>query len=288
MSEEMSEGTFKETSIEIFEEIYEETPQKPSGKSSGIQLRTILKLGAGTALLLCLLAVGSIYAVYHGYFLLNNPSRSAYPVRGVDVSHYQGEIDWEVLSSQGIQFAYIKATEGSSHTDEKFSENWEAAEKTGLSVGAYHFFSFDSPWESQLAHFTQVVTTFPGMLPPVVDFEFYGDKKINPPDVTSATEQLVSLLEGLEEAYGMRPVIYATEEAWELYLKGRFDQYPLWIRNVTGKPHTGDQEWLFWQYTNRERLEGYGGEEEFIDMNVFAGDLDQWERWLLDVSRSGR
>ena len=64
------------------------------------------------------------YLIWNGRILLNNPSKTRYPVRGVDVSHYQGEIDWKVLGRQDIDFAYIKATEGSSHVDEKFSQNW--------------------------------------------------------------------------------------------------------------------------------------------------------------------
>lgn len=242
--------------------------------------KTILKMVTAAVLLLLLAGTGVVWAVFHGVILLNNPSKAHYPVRGVDVSHYQGTIDWQVLSGQGIQFAYIKATEGSSHTDGKFLENWEAAQNTDLQIGAYHFFSFDSPGESQLDHFIQVVEADFQMLPPVVDFEFYGDKKVNPPDAPSAREQLSTLLEGLEAHYGMRPVLYATEEAWEIYLKGWFDEYPLWIRNVTGKPDTGEQKWLFWQYTNRARLEGYEGEEQYIDMNVFAGSRETWKLWL--------
>lgn len=134
------------------------------------------------------------YAVYCGLIQLNNPSQKRYPVRGVDVSHYQGTIDWPVLAAQDLDFAYIKATEGSSHTDEKFAENWEAAKDTGLRIGAYHFFSFDSPGESQLKHFTETVPAFRQMLPPVVDFEFYGDKKVNPPDRETVCAQLDVML----------------------------------------------------------------------------------------------
>lgn len=79
------------------------------------------------------------YLIWNGRILLNNPSRTRYPVRGVDVSHYQGEIDWVVLGQQDIDFAYIKATEGSFHIDEKFSQNWSGAALSGLAVGAYHF-----------------------------------------------------------------------------------------------------------------------------------------------------
>ena len=219
------------------------------------------------------------YAVYCGLIQLNNPSQKRYPVRGVDVSHYQGTIDWPVLAAQDLDFAYIKATEGSSHTDEKFAENWEAAKDTGLRIGAYHFFSFDSPGESQLKHFTETVPAFRQMLPPVVDFEFYGDKKVNPPERETVCAQLDVMLQGLEAHYGVKPVIYATEDTMHLYLEGRYEEYPLWIRNVMKKPDTGNWNWVFWQYTNRKKLNGYEGDETYIDMNVFGGDRDAWEFW---------
>ena len=162
---------------------------------------------------------------------------------------------------------------------ERFAENWEAAKKTELRIGAYHFFSFDSPGESQLKHFTETVPAFDKMLPPVVDFEFYGDKKVNPPDQESVCTQLEVMLQGLEAYYGVKPVIYATEDTLQFYLEGRFEEYPLWIRNVVKKPDTGNRDWLFWQYTNRKRLAGYEGDETYIGVNVFCGSRDDWELW---------
>ena len=67
-----------------------------------------------------------------------------YKMNGIDVSRYQGDIDWEIIEGQGIDFAFIKATEGSSHIDPCFEKNWEEAEQTSIFPGAYHFFSFDS------------------------------------------------------------------------------------------------------------------------------------------------
>ena len=83
------------------------------------------------------------------------------------------------------------------------------------------------------------------------------------------------MLGKLEQHYGMTPILYATEETYRMYLEGRLDGYPLWIRNVTGRPDT-DRDWLFWQYSNRGRLDGYTGDERFIDLNVFAGDEARW------------
>ena len=131
----------------------------------------IRRIGILCALFLILTAT-AIGLVCSGAVLLNNPSASEYPVRGVDVSAYQGSVDWQTLSAQGIDFAFIKATEGSSFVDSCFAYNCAEAQKQSLSVGAYHFFSYDSRGESQAKHYIDTVAPFDGMLPPVIDLEF--------------------------------------------------------------------------------------------------------------------
>ena len=102
--------------------------------------------------------------IYAGIIQLNRPSREAYPVRGVDVSHYQGNIDWNKLEAQGIMFAFIKATEGSSHTDSMFQANWENVAQTELRAGAYHFFSFESSGQTQAENFINTVSFIDNMI----------------------------------------------------------------------------------------------------------------------------
>ena len=246
------------------------------------------RVAAGALLsALLLLGLGTAFAVYNGYFHVNGRASEKYPIKGVDVSHYQGEIDWKVLSDQNIRFAYIKATEGSSYVDDAFADNYAQARKTELKVGAYHFFSFDSPGSSQAEHFIRTVEAFEGMLPSVVDVEFYGDKKEHPPDADKVETELLEYLKRVEQAYDRKPVIYATLEAWELYIKGRFDEYPLWIRDIWKEPVLESdsedgvgQGWTFWQYTNRGRMKGFSGEEEFIDLNVFYGNEEQWRKFI--------
>jgi len=217
-----------------------------------------------------------ILLLYNGILWFNNPSKTKFPVRGIDVSVYQGVIDWTVLSKQGIHFAYIKATEGSSFVDEKFMTNFENAQKTDLLVGAYHFFSYDSSGLTQADNFISVVPRIEKMLPPVVDVEFYGDREKNPLSKTDTQVILTVLLNKLENYYGIRPIIYATQRSYELYIKDSYQDYSIWIRNVFMKPYLGDhREWTIWQYSNREKLQGYAGEEKFIDMNVFHGSLEE-------------
>lgn len=259
-----------------------------------MKIRKVLMISAGV--LLAVLAGGVLlgYCVFHGYLWLNNPSEKEYPVWGIDISHYQGEVapeTWEMLAEgeitakgHKISFAYIKATEGSGHTDGLFEDNWTnsgAVCDGSFRVGAYHFFSFDSPGTTQLQNFTGQVTAIEGMLPPAVDLEFYAGNEKNPPDKYQVLEQLQIMLDGLEEAYGSVPVLYATEESYRYFLEGEtdFTQYPLWIRNVTGKPDIGDRAWDIWQFTNRGLLKdengnGYFGSsaEAYVDINVFRGE----------------
>lgn len=218
--------------------------------------------------------------VYNGIVLLNNPSSEEFPVRGVDVSAYQGEIDWQKLSGEDIKFAFIKATEGSGYVDDKFSQNYENALKTDLRIGAYHFFSYDSSGETQAENFMNTVPNTDDMLPPVIDVEFYGDKKENLPDKDKTQEELDKLIQKLEEYYGKTPIIYATEKSYELYIAEKYDKCDIWIRNVYMKPSLSDgRKWTFWQYANKEQLNGYSGDEKYIDINVFNGSKSDFEQY---------
>ncbi len=246
------------------------------------------KLWIGAAVLLLFDAILFGLLIYQGKITINHPSEADYPIRGVDVSYYQGEIDWEVLAEEDIDFAFIKATEGSSHIDVRFEENWERSGKTGLKRGAYHFFSFESEGAAQAEHFISVVPKEEGMLSPVIDIEFYGDRFYNRPDVEETRKQLQSLLDRLEEHYGVKPLIYATESSYSTYIRGAFDEYPLWIRNVYFSPNMGmPGKWTFWQYDSEAKLQGYSGEEEHIDLNVFYGSERDWMNFLEDHTISG-
>lgn len=207
---------------------------------------------AVAVLMIC--GITLVVLLWNGVILLNNPSKSKYPVRGVDVSHYQGEIDWQVLASQGIDFAFIKATEGSSFVDDCFDFNFEEARKTKLYVGAYHFFSFDSSGITQAENFINTVEVFDDSLPPVVDVEFYGSKST--PTRDSIASELKPMLITLEEHYGKKPIIYTTEEVYQQFLSDDYEDYPIWIRDIISTPKLSDgKEWTFWQYTNRKRLD---------------------------------
>lgn len=211
---------------------------------------------------------------YNGIIFLNYFDEKNYEVKGVDVSHYQGDIDWEILSNQGIKFAFIKATEGKSFVDENFNLNYKNAIKTDLKIGAYHFFTYDTDGVLQAENFIKNVSKTENMLPPVVDIEFYGEEYT----VERTKEQLHLMLNKLEEFYEKKPIIYTTHETYNWYIANDFKDNYIWIRDVFFKPRLIDnREWTFWQYTNRAKLDGYNGQEKRIDINVYNGNMNDLE-----------
>lgn len=218
-----------------------------------------------------LIGISVIVSCYFSTVKLN---RSKYPVCGVDVSNYQGLIDWDKLEEQNVAFAFIKATEGSGHIDESARRNLERASKTSIKKSAYHFFSFDSSGETQAENYISVVGTDEIDMPPVVDIEYYADKKSNKPTKEETEQILRPLLEKLEEYYGVKPIIYTTLPVYFRYIKENFSDYPLWIRNVNFEPDL--MNWKFWQYCDKGELYGYKGEEKYIDLNVYNGTIEQF------------
>lgn len=245
-------------------------------------MKRLVRIVKGLALLF---AAGLVFCAllrWQGLLLFpQEAAPGAWEVFGVDVSSYQGEVDWPTLAEQGIRFAFCKATEGSGHVDPTFQQNWQNAREAGVLVGAYHFFSYDSPGETQAENFIAQVPVTAGALPPVVDVEFYGKHDRNPPSKEETWAILGPLLERLEEHYGVKPILYATYRSYKLYLVGETGDYPLWITRPIVGPM--DKPWTFWQYSHSARLEGYVGKEERIDLDVFRGSLEELKGMTLPV-----
>lgn len=228
-------------------------------------------------ILLLLLLIGALVGVlfYRGVLWFNMPSEARYPVRGVDVSHYQETVDWQVLAKQGLTFAYVKATEGSGTADECFAANWQGARAAGLYTGAYHFFSFESAGETQAENFISNVPKEADALPPVIDLEYYRTTDL--PDKETVQTHLRTLIDRLADYYGKQPVIYTTNACWRDYLSDIGRDYTLWMRSILTVPQGETAPlWSLWQYNPRGRLEGYSGGETMIDLNVYRGTLRQF------------
>ena len=203
-------------------------------------------------------------------------------LKGADISSYQGNTDWAELSKH-MDFVFVKATEGSGSTDDMFVENFTGAKEAGLVTGAYHFFSFDSAGSTQAENFINALESTgmtDGMLPPVIDVELYGKYTKEPLSAEKAVPEIKAMISAIEEKYGAKPIIYTTMKTRTRY-KEAFDGCMLWERNVFFRPLHND--WTFWQYSDSEKFGGYEGDEEFIDMNVFSGSMEDLEAITLST-----
>lgn len=203
---------------------------------------------------------------YRGIIHHNELFAMMYGTRGIDVSHHQGKIDWnQVAQDQDIQFVYIKATEGNDFTDDQFSANWQGAKAHGFRTGAYHYFSMKSSGVEQAQHFIQVVPQEANSLPPVIDVEIGLEY-----DPVKVRYELHNLAEHLEQHYGKKPILYVTHDRYDSYIKGYFNDYRIWIRDVYLPPTLGEQKWYIWQYSSRGRINGINA---YVDLNVVDGQL---------------
>jgi lysozyme len=209
------------------------------------------------------------------------PRPGDYEVGGIDVSRYQGDIDWSSVRASGVRFAWIKATEGGDRIDDKFAQNWAAAKAAGVPRGAYHFGYWCRPMQEQAAWFKAHVPNDPAALPPVLDVEWNGNSKTCPKRVPRdfAIAQMKVMLAAMEEAYGKKPVIYTSIDFHRDVMQGEFTDYPVWVRSVTCHPSLkyGTRRWHFWQHTAEGHITGIRGN---VDRNAFNGSLKDWQAWL--------
>lgn len=195
-----------------------------------------------------------------------------YEIQGIDVSHYQGTIDWEALrnamiNKSPVRFVIIKATEGSSLVDENFEDNFYQAREYGFIRGAYHFYSTKTPARQQAYFFLAKVTLEEGDLPPVLDVEHKPKEQ----SVEDFQKDVLTWLHIVEDRYHVKPIIYTYYKFKQNYLSdNRFSDYPYWIAHYYVDKMEYQGEWKFWQHTDAGRLNGIKG---YVDFNIYNGSF---------------
>lgn len=221
-------------------------------------------------------AFGALSLYRHGYIQINNPSLSDYPVRGVDVSEFQRGIDWpRLVEASKISFAFIRASEGARVQDRRFRVNWSQARGL-VARSAYHFFTFCTPGEEQATNFLDVLQQG-SELPAAVDVEFSGNCT-SWISLDAVRTQLHIFLSTVRSATGRTPILYVTSQSFERVIRGHFNGYPLWVRDVVSVPNVKDYpNLLFWQYAGNGRMSGVRG---LIDQNAFVGTTADYRALL--------
>ncbi|WP_137109528.1 GH25 family lysozyme [Rhodobacter sp. SY28-1] len=215
------------------------------------------------------------------------PGRSPdrYPVHGIDLSRFQTSVDWREARANGVNFAFIKATEGGDLVDPMFDAHWRGAAAAGVKRGAYHFFYHCRPAAEQARWFIKHVPRTPGALPPVLDMEWTPTSPTCTIRRDGATirEEAQIFLDILERHYGQRPMIYTTVDFFDDTELWRLKGVEFWLRSVADHPHGvyDGNAWSFWQYTSTGVIPGVAGS---VDINVFAGSRQAWADWVAQRS----
>ncbi len=253
-------------------------------KSDGVGLRGLFRRMPRWAFTLGAVCVVALYIWIFYYFFVGPTGfrwralygdakyPDGYEIHGIDISHYQGHIDWDKLQYAMIErcplrFVIIKSTEGSTRVDPRFNENFDNALEYGFIRGAYHFWSNKSTAREQAYHFLKHVHLQEGDLPPVLDIE-------HAPAGTSVEDfqrDVLTWLHIVEDKYHVKPIIYTYYKFKERYLSAPvFDDYPYWIAHYYVPKVAYQGAWKFWQHTDAGRLPGIKG---YVDFNIYNGSF---------------
>lgn len=217
---------------------------------------------------------------YHMYKSFNIPIPDKYSIHGIDVSSYQGKIDWQMVrnmheDSVHISFAFIKATEGILQVDPYFQRNWREGPKAGITCGAYHYFrpEFSGKWQAKF--FLQNVKTEKGDLPMVVDIEELGGVSTE-----KMRTELALFLKFITVKTKIKPIIYSGLQFYTDNLMGHFDDYTLWLAHYYEPELEVNKaaKWRFWQHSDKASVNGIN---HVVDFDVFNGDSLAFRKLLL-------
>lgn len=186
------------------------------------------------------------------------------PIKGIDVSHHNGKVDWKKVKASGIDFVFLKATEGTTYTDPTFISNAFDAKAAGLLVGAYHFLSDGRSGKDQAAWFLHRTSFADIDLPLVLDWER-----------SNAKNEAKEFLTEIEKHTKRIPIIYGGHIIREENLDASFLKYPLWLAQYGPRADKIPKPWkkyTIWQYSETGSVAGIEGH---CDLNVFDGTLDE-------------
>jgi GH25 family lysozyme M1 (1,4-beta-N-acetylmuramidase) len=203
---------------------------------------------------------------------------AATTTRGVDVSKWQGTVNWAKVKATGVEFAFLRVSDGATTRDTSFAANWSATKANGIIRGAYQFFRPAQSVTAQADLMINAIGTYtPGDLPPVIDVEDAGG--LSAASVAGKVRQWV---DKVKATLGVTPIVYTGKYFWRDQVGGpsSFAPNALWIAQYTSlcpdipAPWT---KWTFWQHTDSGSVNGIAGH---VDMNTFNGSLAELQAFV--------
>lgn len=200
-----------------------------------------------------------------------------YSIRGIDISHWNHPIDYASIS-ENIDFVFLKITEGKTFTDRLFELHYQQFSETNLAIGAYHFFNFGVNGLEQARHFTNSISGRRLQLPLVVDVEQTGNPVV--PDYL-VIDELNAFNNKMIELTGYRPMIYTNGDGFNRFIKNDFEDHLIWLAgNNIDRVNAINP--TFWQFNQQGKIYGSKGD---IDLNVFRGKIEDWQKLISEYSR---
>lgn len=197
--------------------------------------------------------------------------RAVYPVKGIDVSAHNGDIDFQAVKADTVSFVYMKATEGTDFCDSHFAYNYNQAIRAGLLTGAYHFFRFDTPGEIQAHHFLASVAGLTFDLPLAIDVEKWGNAREY--DTQNVKIQLRKMIEAIKKS-GYPVIIYTNKHGLRTFIGDDFPGIHLWICSLSPSPHG---PWRLWQHSHLNKVKGT---PRPVDTNTYLGTKQEFMQWV--------
>jgi lysozyme len=196
---------------------------------------------------------------------------SAYDVRGIDLSHHNGRINYDELDS--LDFVFLKATEGTSWKDRAFSTHYFAFIEKDMAVGVYHFFKFDLDGKEQARHFLNHLEGKEFQIPLVVDVEQENNPIISREKVIT---RLRAFVKEVKRQTGLKPIIYTNGIGYSDFISDDFSDHTLWLSS-TNSWRPAMMDCTFWQFNIKADLSAITHE---VDLNVFRGSRQEWQAYL--------
>ncbi|MCA9580493.1 MAG: hypothetical protein KC416_01785 [Myxococcales bacterium] len=207
-------------------------------------------------------------------------------LKGIDVSHHQGVINWDAVRGEGLSFAFVRVSDGINTPDKQFDRNWAETKRIGIRRGVYQFFR---PGQDPVAQANLLLERMgplePGDLPPVIDVE--ATSGLGPSAIVEAIRKWI---ERVESATGMKPIIYSGLYFWQDNVGNStaFKDYPYWIPQYSRKcPNLPSawSDWTFFQISETGKVSGIGGSN--VDIDLFNGDMNDLEALAKGMAECG-
>ncbi|WP_413627028.1 GH25 family lysozyme [Fructilactobacillus vespulae] len=251
------------------------TSYQKKAKQRRVQLK-LAKLGIG--ILILLICVGFLYK-YQQTKQRQSEFLQQYPIRGISLSQKNNYVDFNELKNKGVSFVYLRSGQGATYIDDDFDNNYSRSVGSGLKVGVYHQYGFDSPIKKQAENLEKIATDQTGDLPFRIDIDYYGEYTKDSVDKKVLQRRVNELVKILYQKYKRPVLLKTTSDNYQALAKIPHTEF--WVTDSTR-----EKQVKYKTFTKTAPLYE-NGENDGRHVVVFNGNKVQWERYINKLEKDG-